>query len=91
MTLETGKPIAKIFLYNFPFQKDLLPLFSSKLIQIFPLVRPYPFSPFDHPKIRLVRPLREVQDIGQLRPFGMKRILPCIGIMETTTVEDSED
>ena len=69
MTLETGKPIAKIFLYNFPFQKDLLPLFYSELIQKFPLVRPYPFSPFDHPKIRLVRPLQEVQDIGQLRPL----------------------
>ena len=48
MTLETGKPIAKIFLYNFPFQKDLLPLFTFELIQIFPLVRPYPFPPFDH-------------------------------------------
>ena len=47
-------------------------------------------SPFDHTKIRLMRPLQEVQDIGQLRPFGMKRTLPCIMIMETTTVEDSE-
>ena len=45
MTLETGKPIAKIFLYNFSFQKDLLPLFSSELIQKFPLVRLYPFFP----------------------------------------------
>ena len=36
MTLETGKPIAKIFLYNFPFQKDLLPLFSSELIPKIP-------------------------------------------------------
>ena len=35
-------------------------------------------------------PLQEVQDIGKLRPFGMNRILPCI-MMETTTVEDSED
>ena len=35
-----------------------------------------------------MRPLQEVQDIGQLRPFGMKRILPYIMIMETTTVED---
>ena len=38
-----------------------------------------------------MRPLQEVQDIGQLRPFGMKRISPFIMIMETTTVEDSED
>ena len=30
-------------LQTFPFQKDLLPLFSSELIQKFPLVRPYPF------------------------------------------------
>ena len=35
-----------------------------------------------------MRPLQEVRDIGQLRPFGMKRILPYIIIMETTTVED---
>ena len=69
MTLETGKPIAKIFLYNFPFQKDLLPLFSSELIQIFPFSETIPLSPFDHTKIRLMRPLQEVQDIGQLRPL----------------------
>ena len=68
MTLETGKPIAKIFLYNFPFQKDLLPLCSSEFIQISILVRPYPFSPFDHSKIRLMRPLQQVQDMGPLRP-----------------------
>ena len=91
MTLETGKPIAKIFLYNFPFQKYLLPLFSSELIQIFPFSETIPLSPFDHRKIRLMRPLQEVQDIRQVRPFGMKRILPYIMIMETTAVEDSED
>jgi hypothetical protein len=38
-----------------------------------------------------MRPLQEVQDIRLVRPFGMKRILPYIMIMETTTVEDSED
>ena len=65
--------LAKIFLYNFPFQKDLLPLFSSELIQIFPLVRLYPFSPFDPSKIRLMRPLQGVQDIGQLRPLWNER------------------
>ena len=69
MTLETGKPIGKIFLYNFPFQKDLLPLFSSELIQIFPFSETIPLSPFDPSKIRLMRPLQEVQDIGQLRPL----------------------
>ena len=47
-----------------------------------------PLSPFDHSKIPLMRPLQEVQDIRQVRPFGMKRILPYIMIMETTTVED---
>ena len=88
MTLETGKPIAKIFLYNFPFQKDLLPLFSSELIQIFPFSETIPLSPFDHSKIRLMRPLQEVQDIGQLRPLRNEEYFPCIWIMETTTVED---
>ena len=29
-------------------------------------------SPFDHTKIRLMRPLQEVQDIGQLRPLWNK-------------------
>ena len=91
MTLETGKPIAKIFLYNFSFQKDLLPLFSSQFIQKIPFSETIPLSPFDHSKIRLMRPLQEVHDIGQLRPFGMKRILPYIIITETTMVEDSED
>ena len=67
MTLETGKPIAKIFLYNFPFQKDLLPLFSFELIQKIPFRETISLSPFDHSKIRLMRPLQEVQDIGQLR------------------------
>ena len=35
-----------------------------------------------------MRPLQEVQDIGELRQFRMKRILPYIMIMETTAVED---
>ena len=35
-----------------------------------------------------MRPLQDVQDIGQPRPFGMKRILPYIMIMETTTAEE---
>ena len=81
----------KDFSLQLSFQKDLLPLFSSELIQIFLFSETIPFSPFDHSKIRLMRPLQEIQDIGQLRPFGMKRILPHIIIMETTTVEDSED
>ena len=75
----------------FPFQKDRLPLFSSELIQKFPFSETIPLSPFDHMKIRLMRPLQEVHDIRPVRPFGMKRILPYIMIMETTTVEDSED
>ena len=90
MTLETGKPIAKIFLYNFPFQKIF---YLSSLLSLFkfPFSETIPPFPFDHSKIRLTRPLQEVPDIGQLRPFGMKRILPYIMIMETTAVEDSED
>ena len=59
----------KDFLKNFPFQKDLLPLFSSELIQKFPFSETIPLFPFDHTKIRLTRPLQEVQDIGQLRPL----------------------
>ena len=51
------------------FQKDLLRLFLSEFYQIFLLVRLYPLSPFDHTKIRLMRSLQEVQDIGQLRPL----------------------
>ena len=60
---------SKDFLYNFPFQTDLLPLFSSELIQKFPFSETIPLSPFDHTKIRLMRPLQEVQDIGQPRPL----------------------
>ena len=81
----------KDFSLQLHFQKifylsSLLSLFKYSL-----LMRPYPFSPFDHAKIRLMRPLQEVQDIGKPRSFGMKRILPYIMIMETTAVEDSED
>ena len=50
------------------FQKDLLPLFSYELIQIFPFSETIPLFPFDHMKIRRMRPLQEVQDIGQPRP-----------------------
>ena len=81
----------KIFLYNFLFKRifylsSLLSLFKYSLF-----VRPCPFFPFDHSKIRLMRPLQEVQDIRPVRPFGTKRILPYIMIMETTTDEDSEE
>ena len=38
-----------------------------------------------------MRPLQEVQDIGQLRPLRKEEDLPCIIIMETTTVEGSEE
>ena len=81
----------KDFLYNLIFKKNLLPLFSSELIQIFPFSETIPLSPFNPSRIRMMRPLQEGLDIGQLRPFGMKRILPYIMIMETTIVEDSED
>ena len=40
-------------------------------------------------KIRLMRPLQEVQDIGQLRPLWNEEDFTVK--METTTVEDSED
>ena len=68
MTLETGKPIAKIFLYNFPFRKDLLSLFSSELIQKFPFSETISLFPLEHSKIQRMRPLQEVQDMGPLRP-----------------------
>ena len=68
MTLETGKPIGKNFSTTL-FSKDLLPLFSSELIQIFPFSETIPLSFFDHTKIRRMRPPQEVQDIGQLRPL----------------------
>ena len=69
---------SKDFSLQFSLSKDLLPLFSSELIQKFPLVRPYPFPLFDHTKIRLMRPLQEVQDIGQLRPLRNEEYFPCI-------------
>ena len=59
----------KDFYLQLSFQKNLLPLFSSKLIQIFLFSETIPLSPFDHGKIRLMRPLQEGQDIGQLRPL----------------------
>ena len=37
----------KDFLYKLSFQKHLLPLFSSELIQIFPFSETIPLSPFD--------------------------------------------
>ena len=49
------------------FQKDLLPLFSSELIQKFPFSETIPLFPFDHTKNQL-KPLQEGQDIGQPRP-----------------------
>ena len=69
MTLETGKPIGRVFSKTLFFKKifylsSLLSLFKYSL-----LVRLYPFSPLDHTKIRLMRPPQEVRDIGQLRPL----------------------
>ena len=40
--LETGKPMGRFFSTT-SFSKRSFPLFSSELIQKFPLVRPYPF------------------------------------------------
>ena len=37
-----------------------------------PFSETIPFFPFDHSRIRLMRPLQEVQDIGQLRPLWNK-------------------
>ena len=59
----------KDFSLQLSFQKNLLPLFSSTLIQIFPFSETIPLSPFHPSKIRLMRPLQEGPDIGQLRPF----------------------
>ena len=68
----------KIYSLQLYFQKHLLPLFSSELIQIFPFSETIPLSLFDHTKIRLMRPLQEVQDIGQLRPLRNEEYFPCI-------------
>ena len=57
----------KVFSLQLSFQKNLLPLFPSELIQIFHFSETIPLSPFDPTKIRLRRPLQEVQDIRQLR------------------------
>ena len=59
----------KDFSLKLYFQKDLLPLFFCELYQIFPFSWTIPLSPFDHMKIRFMRPLQEGQDIGQLRPL----------------------
>ena len=55
------------FSTTFPLKKIFY--LSSELIQKFPFSETIPLSPFDHTKIRLMRPLQEVQDIGQLRPL----------------------
>ena len=78
------------FSTTFPFKKIFYLSSPLSLFKI-PFSETIPLSPFDHTKIRLMRPLQGVQDIGQLRLLGMKRILPYIMIMETTMVEDSED
>ena len=38
-----------------------------------------------------MRPLQEVQDIGQLRPLWNEEDFTMLYKMETTTVEDSKD
>ena len=48
MTLETGKPIAKIFLYNFPFQKIFYLSSLLSLFKNYPFSETIPLSPFDH-------------------------------------------
>ena len=65
--------------------------FTSLLFSVYSKIlfsETIPLSPFDHSKIRLMRPLQEVQDIRQLRPPWNEEYSPCIWIMETTTVED---
>ena len=58
----------KDFLYNFVFKRSFTSSFLS-FIKYSLFVSLYPFSPFDYMKIRVLRPLQEVQDIGQLRPL----------------------
>ena len=66
--LETGKPIGKIFsTTSFSKRSFTSPLFWA--YSNIPFSDTIPLSPFDHTKIRLMRPLQEVQDIGQLRPL----------------------
>ena len=58
----------KDFLYNFFFKRSFTSLLFWAYSKI-PFSETIPLSPFDHTKIRLMRPLQEVQDIGQLRPL----------------------
>ena len=66
MTLETGKPIGKIFSTNFIFKGSFTSLLFWAYSNI-PFSETIPFFLLDHSKIRRIRPLQEVQDIGQLR------------------------
>ena len=64
-----ASPQQRFFSTTFPFKKifylsSLLSLFKYSL-----LVRPYPPFSLLTTKIWLLRPLQEVQDIGQLRPL----------------------
>ena len=79
------------FSLQLSFQKDLLPLFSSELIQIFPFSETIPLSPFDPSKIRLMRPLQEGPDIGQLRPLWNEEDFTMLYNNGNYNSEDSED
>ena len=57
--------LKKTFLFKKIFYLSSFP----SLIQIFPFSETIPSFLLDHSKIRRMRPLQEVQDIGQLRPF----------------------
>ena len=63
----------------------------SSLIQIFPFTETIPLSPFDHSKIRLMRPLQGVQDIGQQRPLRNEEDFTEHYNDEDYNSEDSED
>ena len=91
MTHRNWQAHRKDFSLQLSFQKDLLPLFSSELIQIFPFSETIPLSLFDHMDIRLMRPLQEGPDIGHLRPFGIKMIFTVHYNDGNYNGEDSEN
>ena len=70
----------KDFSLQLSFQKNLLPLFSSELIQIFLSSDTIPLSLFDHTKIRLMTPLCRIESMsrggGVIRLHDQLKIYP---------------
>ena len=68
MTPRNWQAHRKIFSTTFFSKRSFTSLLFWAYSNI-PFSETIPLFPFDHSKIRLMRPLQEVQDIGQLRPL----------------------